>query len=132
LSHLAGLFAQYGVEPFLESTSLLVVLLDQDGIPLYWNPAFNSFTDRHSEKPRLRELLFTSSQERFTELLATSVQQRIRTKGELEFAGKGRNGTFICLFIPLPGGHVLLIGEPIASLVQLEAVMPNCRKQSSS
>ncbi len=128
MSQLAGVFAQYGVEPFLESTSLLVVLLDQDGTPLSWNPAFNSFTDSHSEKPRIRELLSTSSQELFIELLATSVQQRIRTKGELEFAGKGRNGTFICLFIPLPGGHVLLIGEPIASLVQLDAVMAELQK----
>jgi diguanylate cyclase (GGDEF)-like protein len=128
LSQFSSLFAQYGVEPFLESTSLLVVLLDQDGTPLSWNPAFNLFADSHSKKPQFRELLSTSSQERFTELLATSVQQRIRTKGELEFAVDGRNGTFICLFIPLPGGHVLLIGEPIANFVQLEAVMAELQK----
>jgi len=128
LSQFSSLFAQYGVEPFLESTSLLVVLLDQDGTPLSWNPAFDLFADSHSKKPQFRELLSTSSQERFTELLATSVQQRIRTKGELEFVVDGRNGTFICLLIPLPGGHVLLIGEPIANFVQLEAVMAELQK----
>ena len=128
MSQLASLFAQYGVEPFLESTSLLVVLLDQEGTPLSWNPSYQPFIDSHSRKPRLREILSSSSQERFTELLGTSVQQRIRTKGELEFTVDGRNNTFICLFIPLPGGHVLLIGEPIASLSQLEAVMAELQK----
>ena len=33
LSELSTLFAQYGVDPFLESTSLLVVLLNKDGTP---------------------------------------------------------------------------------------------------
>ena len=128
MSQLASLFAQYGVEPFLESTSLLVALLDQEGTPLSWNPSFNSFTESHTEKPRLRDILSTSSQERFTELLATSVQQRIRTKGELEFTVAEHNDSFVCLFIPLPGGRVLLIGEPIASLAQLEAVMAELQK----
>ena len=31
LTQLATLFAQYGVEPFLEEMSLLVSLLDKDG-----------------------------------------------------------------------------------------------------
>ena len=128
MSQLASLFAQYGVEPFLESTSLLVVLLDREGTPLSWNPSFNSFTDSRSEKPLFREILATSSRERFTELLATSVHQRIRTKGKLEFAVDGHNDTFICLFIPLPGRHVLLIAEPVASLSQLDAVMAELQK----
>ena len=116
------------MEPFLESTSLVVVLLDQEGTPLSWNPSYHPFIGSRSGKPRLRDILSTSSQERFTELLGTSVQQRIRTKGELEFTVDGRNDTFSCLFIPLPGGHVLLIGEPIASLSQLESVMAELQK----
>ena len=43
LSELIDLFAQYGVEPFLEATSLLVVLLDKDGSLLSWNLAFDLF-----------------------------------------------------------------------------------------
>jgi diguanylate cyclase (GGDEF)-like protein len=128
LSQLASLFTQYGVDAFLESTSLLVVLLDQEGTPLTWNPAFNSFTVSHSGKTRFKEVLSASSQERFTELLATSVKQRIRTKGELEFAREARSDSFICLFIPLPGGHVLLIGEPTTSLSQLASVMAELQK----
>jgi len=128
LSQLASLFAQYGVDPFLESTSLLVVLLDREGTLISWNRSFDSLKRVHTEKTRLRDFLSTSSDDRFTELLATSVEQRIRTKGELQFAMDRRNNMFICLFIPLPGGRVLLIGEPTASLVQLEAVMAELQK----
>ena len=128
LSQLASLFAQYGVDPFLESTSLLVVLLDREGTLISWNRSFDSLKRVHTEKTRLRDFLSPSSDDRFTELLATSVEQRIRTKGELQFAMDRRNNMFICLFIPLPGGRVLLIGEPTASLVQLEAVMAELQK----
>ncbi|HEX5943080.1 MAG TPA: GGDEF domain-containing protein, partial [Anaerolineales bacterium] len=56
------------------------------------------------------------------------VQQRIRTKGELVFAVAAGSDSFVCLFIPLPGGQVLLIGEPFTSLAQLEAVMAELQK----
>jgi len=128
LSQLASLFAHYGVEPFLESTSLLVVLLDQEGTLISWNPSFDSLKQSHAAKARLRDFLSTSSEDRFNALLGTSVQQRIRTKGELEFALTARNENFICLFIPLPGGRVLLIGEPVSSLAQLEAVIAELQK----
>lgn len=128
LSQLASLFAQYGVDPFLETTSLLVVLLDQEGTLISWNPSFDSLKPAHAGKTQLRDFLSTSSGERFTELLGTSVQQRIRTKGELEFAGAARNDSLVCLFIPLPGGRILLVGEPVASLAQLEAVMAELQK----
>ena len=128
MSQLAGLFAQYGVDPFLESTGLLVVLLDQEGTLISWNPSFDSLKQAQGGKTQLKDFLSHSSGDRFTELLGTSIQQRIRTKGELLFAVDARNDSFVCLFIPLPGGRVLLIGEPIASLAQLEAVMAELQK----
>ena len=128
MRQLSSLFAQYGVDPFLEATSLLVVLLDQEGTLIAWNPSFDSLKQAQARKTRLRDFIVHSSGERFTELLATCVQQRIRTKGELVFAVAARSDSFVCLFIPLPGGQVLLIGEPIASLAQLEAVMAELQK----
>ena len=128
MSQLAVLFAQYGVDPFLESTSLPVVLLDQNGQLLSWNPAFGLVKQIHREKNSLQDFLSASSQERFGELLSISAQQRIRTKGELEFDGESRNDTFVCLLIPLPGQHVLLIAEPAASLSDLEAVTAELQK----
>ncbi|HEX9389135.1 MAG TPA: hypothetical protein VF918_22610, partial [Anaerolineales bacterium] len=87
MSELSTLFAQYGVEPFLESTSLLVVLLDKDGTLNSWNPSFDSFKQIHSAKTRLKEFLASASEELFNQLLSTALDQRIRTRGELEFTG---------------------------------------------
>ena len=106
LSELTSLFAQYGVEPFLESTSLLVVLLDKDGSLLSWNPAFDPLKQSHGDQTRLRDFLSSPSEALFDRLLSTTLGQRIRTKGGLEFVGEARNDNFMCLFIPMPGQRV--------------------------
>jgi diguanylate cyclase (GGDEF)-like protein len=122
LSELSTLFAQYGVEIFLETTSLLVVLLDKDGALISWNPAFDLRKQSHSGKMHLKNFLASSNEDLFDQFLATTLDQRIRTKGELEFAGETRNDNFICLFIPMPGQRVLLIAEPLAFPSDLETV----------
>lgn len=128
MSQLAALFAQYGVEPFLESTSLLVVLIDNEGNLLSWNPSFDSFSQTRRAKTLLKDFLSPASTERFAELLSISAEQRIRTKGELELDGDGRAESFICLLIPLPGKRVLLIAEPAAVPSELEAVTAELQK----
>jgi diguanylate cyclase (GGDEF)-like protein len=119
---LAALFAQYGVEPFLDSTSLLVGLLDQEGNLLSWNPSFDSMKQGRPATTRLVDFLSASGAKHFTELLLTSIRQRIRTKGELEFTSEPQNEMYLCLLVPLPGQRALLIGEPHASSSELEAV----------
>jgi diguanylate cyclase (GGDEF)-like protein len=122
LSELSTLFAQYGVEIFLESTSLWVVLLDKDGTLISWNPSFDLRKQIHVEKTHLKNFLSSSNEDSFDQFLATTLDQRIRTKGELEFAGETRNDNFICLFIPMLGQRVLLIAEPVAFPSELETV----------
>jgi diguanylate cyclase (GGDEF)-like protein len=122
LSQLSALFAQHGVEPFLESTSLFVLLLEQNGQLLSWNSAFDLLKQAHSEKTLLQDFLSSSSEEQFEELLSISAQQRIRTRGEFEFHSGARGDRFICLLVPLPGQHVLLIAEPAGSSSELHAV----------
>lgn len=122
MSELSTLFAQYGVEIFLESTSLLVVLLDKDGSLISWNPSFDLRKQIHGEKTHLRDFLSSSNEDLFNQFLATTLDQRIRTKGELEFAGETRDDNFICLFIPMPGQRILLIAEPVAFPSELETV----------
>ena len=122
MSELSTLFAQYGVEIFLETTSLLLVLLDKDGALISWNPAFDLRKQSHGEKMHLKNFLASSNEDLFDQFLATTLDQRIRTKGELEFAGETRNDNFICLFIPMPGQRVLLIAEPLAFPSDLETV----------
>ena len=122
MSELSTLFAQYGVEIFLESTSLLVVLLEKDGILISWNPAFDLRKQIRAKKTHLKDFLASSNQDLLDQFLATTLDQRIRTKGELEFANETRNDNFICLFIPMPGQRVLLIAEPVAFPSELETV----------
>ena len=81
LSELAALFARYGVEPFLESTHLLVVLLDKEGSLLSWNPSFESYKKTHPDKAHLKDFLSTPSEELFDHLLSSTLQKRTRTKG---------------------------------------------------
>jgi diguanylate cyclase (GGDEF)-like protein len=122
LTELTALFAQYGVEPFLESTSLLVAVLDQDGNLLSWNPAFEAFRQARRDETNLRNFLSSASEELFTRLFSSTVGQRIRMKGEVEFVGEAHNENFMCLFIPMPGQQVLFIGEQVALVATLEAV----------
>lgn len=122
LSELSTLFAQYGVEIFLESTNLLVVLLDKDGTLISWNPAFDLRKQGHGQKTHLKDFISSANEELFEQFLATTLDHRIRTKGELEFTGETRNDNFICLFIPMPGQRVLLIAEPLAFPSELETV----------
>jgi diguanylate cyclase (GGDEF)-like protein len=122
LSQLATLFAQYGVEPFLEATSLLVVLLDKDGSLLSWNPAFGTHKEIHPDKTRLKDFLSSASEVLFDRILTTTLDKRTRTKSNLEFLGEGPGNSFICLFVPMPGGRVLLIAEMALSASALATV----------
>jgi diguanylate cyclase (GGDEF)-like protein len=122
LSELTRLFARYGVESFLEATSLLVALLDKDGSLLSSNPAFDSVKPAGSDQASLRGLLSPSSQPLFDQLLATTLAQRIRAKGDLEFAGESRSQRFGCLFIPMPMERLLFIAEPVSLAEALDAV----------
>jgi diguanylate cyclase (GGDEF)-like protein len=122
LSQLGTLFSQYGVEPFLESTSLLVVLLDKEGSLLSWNPTFDARKAAYPDKTLLRDFLSSSSEAVFDQILTTLLDKRTRTKGGLEFVDEDRSDNFMCLFVPLPGRRILLIAELVTLASALEAV----------
>jgi diguanylate cyclase (GGDEF)-like protein len=122
VSDLTALFSQYGVEPFLESTNLLVGLLDKDGSLLSWNPAFGARKEIHPLKTHIRDFLSPASKILFDRLLSTMLDKRTRTKGGLEFVGQDRNDNFMCLFVPMPGERILLIAELVTLASALEAV----------
>ena len=122
LTHLSTLFAQYGVEPFLEEMSLLVALLDKDGSLLTWNPAFGTLKEMQPDQTHLKGFLSSSSEILLDRLLSVALRKRIRTKGGLEFVGESRHNHYMCLFIPMPGAHVLFVGELVTLVSTLEAV----------
>lgn len=125
---LTELFAQYGVEAFLKSTELLVLLLDRDGKMLSWNPAFTQFQKSGPDKKFLKDFLSPSSTVLFDRLLTSTVRDRVRTRGKLRFADEHRRGDFAVLTIPLPGERVLVIAESIHASTELKAVTAELQK----
>jgi diguanylate cyclase (GGDEF)-like protein len=122
LTQLSTLFAQYGVEPFLEEMSLLVALLDKDGSLLSWNAAFDTIKGADPDQTHLKGFLSPASEVLFDRLLSAALLKRIRTKGGLEFVGEARNDHYMCLFVPMPGHRVLFIAELVTLISALEAI----------
>ncbi|HET9909640.1 MAG TPA: GGDEF domain-containing protein [Anaerolineales bacterium] len=110
---LTVLFARYGIESFLESTSLLVALLEKSGELLSWNPAFDSIKKTQPDKNYLKDFLSASRQDVFEELFTKAKRERARSQGNLEFVHESRNNSLACLFVPLPDERFLFIAEPV-------------------
>jgi diguanylate cyclase (GGDEF)-like protein len=92
-----------------------------------WNLAFDLLKQGRREKTHLQDFL-ASDKELFNQFLSTTLNQRIRTKGELEFAGETRTDNFVCLLIPMPGQRALLVGEPVALASELESVTADLQR----
>ena len=129
---LTQLFAQYGVEAFLKSTNLLVIMLDRDGKILAWNPSFGLVQEDLPDKKLLKEFLSPSSIVLFDQLIASTLAERVRTRGKLRFAHEDQRGDFAALTIPLPDERVLFIAEPIHATTELKAVTAELKKTKLS
>ncbi len=119
---LAGLFAQYGVEAFLESTNALVAILDKDGKLLSWNPSFEQLKQNLPTGNLARDFLSSPSKILFDEFLKNTFRERARKQANLEFVWGNRWGDFSSLFIPLPDERILLIAESIFATSHLETI----------
>lgn len=119
---LTGLFAQYGVDEFLEFTSSLVAILDKDGKFLSWNLSMEKLKRNQPESRQVKEFLSFPSQVLFERFLKKTVSERMRKLANLEFAWEGSWGDFSSLFVPLPDERILFIAEPIPTVRHLEAI----------
>lgn len=119
---LAGMFAQYGVDEFLEFTSSLVSVLDKDGKFLSWNLSMEKLKRILPSARHVRDFLSFPSQVLFDEFLKNTLSERIRKQANLEFSWENRWGDFSSLFVPLPDERVLFIAEPIRAIRNLEAI----------
>jgi diguanylate cyclase (GGDEF)-like protein len=125
---LSGLFAQYGVDEFLEFTSSLVTILDREGSFLAWNLSMEKLKRNLPGATRVQDFLSSPSQVLFDEFLKKTLQERMRKQASLEFSFENRWGDFSCLFIPLPDERVLLIGEPLHNIRDLETISAELEK----
>ena len=119
---LSTLFAECGVDDFLEFTSSLVAILDQEGKFLSWNLSMEKARRNLPNARNVREFLSFPSQILFDEFLKTTIMERIRKQANLEFSWENRWGDCAALFVPLPGERVLFVAEPIPALHNLEAI----------
>ena len=122
MSELAGLFAEYGVEAFLESTSALVAILDKDGKVLSSNSAFEQLRQTQPDAGSVRDFLSVPSRILFDEFLKHALHERSRKHANLEFAWENRWGDFSSLFLPLPEESILFIAEAFLGVRDLETI----------
>jgi len=125
---LTSLFAQYGVDEFLEFTSSLVTILDKEGRFLSWNLSMEKLKRGLPAARHLREFLSFPSQVLFDEFLKNAIHDRMRKQSNLEFSWENRWGDFASLFVPLPDERVLFIAEPIHAIHNLEAITAELEK----
>lgn len=125
---LTSLFAQCGVDEFLESTSSLVAVVDQAGCLLSWNPSFANLKQDLSPGSSVREFLSMPSRVLFDEFLKNTLKERSRKQANLEFNWVNRWGDFSSLFIPLPEDRVLFIAEPVHAIRDLETITAELEK----
>ncbi len=125
---LTALFAQYGVDEFLEFTSLLVAILGRDGSLLSWNLSMEKLKRNLPNATSVRDFLSFPSQVLFDEFLKNTINERMRKQANLEFAWENRWGDFSSLFVPLPDERVLFIAEPVYAIQDLETISAELEK----
>lgn len=128
LRSLAVVFAQYGVEAFLESTQALVAVLDREGKLLSYNPSFEELKHSLPGCNDVRDFLSTPSKVLFDEFFKNTLTERARKQANLEFASENRWSDFSSLFIPLPDEQILFIAEPASRLSNLATITAELEK----
>lgn len=115
---LEQMFAQYGVEMFLESTNALMAILDNEGKLLFWNPSFEQRKQNRPDVRLVRDFLSLPSTILFDELFKNTLRERTRTQTILEFGGE----RFSTWLIPLPDKRILFVAEPLYALNDRETI----------
>ena len=115
---LEQMFAQYGVEMFLESTNALMAILDNEGKLLFWNPSFEQRKQNLPDVRLVRDFLSLPSTILFDELLKNTLRERTRKQTILELGGE----RFSTWLIPLPDRRILFVAEPFYAINDRETI----------
>lgn len=116
---LLALVAQYGLEPFLESTRSLVAVLGSDGRLTSSNAALDDLQRTLSDAAKLREFVSPASRSDFERLLKKAHQDRKQVQGQLDFGLESQPERYACLLIPLSDGRFIFFGEPVFTAFDL-------------
>ncbi len=112
---LVSLITQHGLEPFLQSSHILVGLLDSTGRVELSNPAFDSLKKVVPESTTFREIVLPAAQKEFDNILLYARRMNKITQTKLELGLQVQPGLFDCMFIPLEPDHFLFFCEPVSA-----------------
>lgn len=113
---------RHGLEPFLDSTRTLVVLLDGRGNIMASNAAFRALGPNGPHSASLFDLVVPALRDYAQSLLQAAHRDQSQSMGPLEIGTDKGSRRFECLIIPLEHGAGLLFAEPATADVDLLAV----------
>lgn len=105
--------ALHGLGPFLDSTRMLVALIDADAQILAANPAFERLVSGAGPVPTVVDLITPEQRERASRLLDIAKRDQTPERGHFDFGLGVSSAGYNCLFVPADQGTILLFGEPI-------------------
>lgn len=126
-SELVTLIAQHGLGLFMQSSHMLVGLLDSNGGVVSSNPAFDSLKRAQPKATTFREFVAPAAQKEFDNILLYTRRKNKATQTKLELGTQVQHNRFDCMFIPLEAGGYLFFCEPVLTagdesrIKQLEA-----------
>ena len=115
-----SLFAKHGVEPFLESTRSIFILLSEGGKLIAWNRSFENLKVTLPNASLLRDFLFPSSRTLFDLLLSTVAHDRIKSQGQLELGYQDHFNEYTCFLFPMPDECILFMAEAVQIKSEIE------------
>jgi diguanylate cyclase (GGDEF)-like protein len=118
-NELIDLVVRHGLEPFLATTRVLVILLDPNGEVITSNQAFEALKQGLPGARALREFLAPSAQPEFDRSFRALGRERKAGQAQLDFGPENQPGRYDCLFVPLGDGRLLLFGERVFTALDL-------------
>ena len=116
MNDLISEITQHGLEPFLQSSHILVGLLDSTGRVELSNPALDSLKKVIPGATTLREMVLPAAQKEFDNILLYTRRMNKITQTKLELGLQAQPGIYDCMFIPLEADHFLFFCEPVSAL----------------
>ena len=126
MKEMAELIAKYGLEAMLGYISAMVVLLENDGTLVSWNPAFEACRKLHPSVNKLEEFFPKKDRHLLTSKLVIKTQNRWFAELTIE---EERPAHYDCLLIPIPNERFLFIAEAVKSDSAAQETIERLKRQ---
>jgi diguanylate cyclase (GGDEF)-like protein len=126
MNKMKEIIKEHGLEAMLGHIHAMVVLLENDGTLLSWNPAFEICKKTSPSGKNLEEFFSQKDRHLFASKLVTKTQHR--WFAELMMDGD-RSPHYDCLLVPLPDESFLFIAEPVKSDTSVQETIERLKRQ---